>query len=328
MNFEEFLFPHGRKVQGYVMRILRGYSVSFGKHNKILEKKFTKFEEASVGGKCLRGALVLLGYKIAGGKSQDEVLNAAAAIEIFQTAILSQDDFIDKSKFRRGRLSLYRALGGDHKAISETICLSDLGFFICFKLVSNLRPEAIKIFSEALVHTALGEMLDVDLDYKKSSEKDVLTIADLKTANYTFAAPLAVQGGGDQKLLAKIRSFSTNLGIAFQIQDDILGVFGNEKILGKSTDSDIKEAKVTFLIARALETAKGQDLKILKSIYGKQDLTGKEKEVFKQTLLKLGVLEYVSSLAESYFDKALDSLNGVDAPLLYSLVDYLRLRKK
>lgn len=330
MNFEKYLKENAVLVEKHLEEVLRGFAESFGKNNPILEKKFLEFIKASQGGKRLRGVLVLLGYQLAGGRNVKEVLNTAVALEIFQTAILAQDDFFDKSKTRRGNPSLHQALGGDHKAISEAVCLSDLGFFISFKMLGVSGMKVLNAFSQSLIDTVLGEMLDITLLYQDSSEKDVLEIAMLKTASYSFSAPLvigAVHGGGKTGLLKKLKEFGTNVGIAYQIQDDILGIFGEEKVLGKSTDSDIKEGKVTIIITYALKLANVRDGRIIKSIYGKKSVTSEEKNRLKDLLVKLGALGYAKSRASEYFRRARTSLNGINEPLLYSLMDFLKERE-
>jgi geranylgeranyl pyrophosphate synthase len=330
MNFDEYLKINAILVDKKLEMILKTYAESFGKNNPVLGEKFQEFINASRGGKRLRGVLVLLGYKIAGGANVKKVLDAAAALEIFQTAILAQDDFIDKSKTRRDKPSLHQALGGDHKAISEAVCLSDLGFFISFKLLGNSGAKVFEVFSQSLMDTVLGEMLDIDLLYGESSEQDSLKIAMLKTASYSFSAPLvigAILGAGDKGLLQKLEKFGTNAGIAYQIQDDVLGVFGEEKILGKSTDSDIKEGKVTLMITQALKFANTGDRKILQSIYGKKSVTREEKNILKSLLVKLGAFDYAKSRTSEYFKKARTSLNGINEPLLYSLMDFLKERE-
>lgn len=330
MNFDEYLKINAPLVEKNLEKILQTYANAFGKNNPVLQEKFQEFIKASRGGKRLRGVLVLLGYKIAGGINVKKVLDAAAALEIFQTAILAQDDFIDKSKTRRGRPSLHQALGGDHKAVSEAVCLSDLGFFICFKLLGTSGAKVVEVFSQSLMDTVLGEMLDIDLSYRESSEQDSLKIAILKTASYSFSAPLvigAVLGGGGAGLVQKLEKFGTNAGIAYQIQDDVLGVFGEEKILGKSTDSDIKEGKVTLMITQALKLADTQDRKVLQSVYGKKSVTRGEKNILKSLLVKIGAFDYAKSRTAEYFKKARTSLNGINEPLLYSLMDFLKERE-
>ena len=346
MDFVQFLKKQAQVIDKRLEESLHKTSGEVAGVSPGLEKIFQKFSESSKGGKRIRGALVLLGYQISGGKDLNKVLDAAVAYEIFQTAILAQDDVIDKSLFRRLKPSLYNSLGGDHKAISETICLSDLGFFICFKLLSALEVEdsskisgaalqvkAISLFSQSLTQTVLGQMLDIETPFFKRGflEKDTLKIALLKTAAYTISGPLllgATLAGADSKILKQLKVFGDNLGVAFQIQDDILGVFGDEKLTGKPTVDDIKECKATLLISYAQKKGSSEEIGILEKYYGNPEVNKKGIEAIKEIFIKTGALDQAKDQAEVYFEKAQQALKGLEQGLLYSLIDFLRKRSK
>lgn len=337
MDFSQFLKKQAQIIDIRLEEILKEISAGAGHADPRLRKIFDKFIESSKDGKRVRGALVLLGYRIGGGKNPKKVLDGAAAFEIFQTAILAQDDVIDKSPLRRFKASLYQSLGGDHRSISLTLCLSDIGFFSAYELLNSLKIEdslklkALSLFSKTLTQTVLGVMLDIENQYldRDFLDEDSIRTALLKTAGYTISGPLllgATLAGAEPKLLKQLQVFGDNLGIAFQIQDDILGIFGDEKITGKPSSADIKECKGTVLIAFAQKRANKYERKILKEYYGNEkiDEDGIEKirSVFKNT----GALEYASSRAKIYFDKARKSLKGNEKELLYSLVEFLRKR--
>lgn len=186
-----------------------------------------KFIESCQGGKRLRGKLVILGYKI-GNRQQatgKDIAKIAAAYEIMHSAILAHDDIIDQSRTRRGRPSLYKAVG-----VEQAITLADLGFFLAVRIIAEskfpdqLKNQALRMFSQTMIDTAIGQMLDIQ-------HGDIATVRKLKTAKYTVAGPLklgAMLAGGKLDLLDQ---FGTNLGIAFQIKDDILDKEANEKDL-------------------------------------------------------------------------------------------------
>lgn len=179
---------------------------------------FEYFIAANTGGKKIRGFLIKLGFELAGGKDR-EILQVAAAYEILHTSILAHDDIIDKSPKRRGILSLYKSVG-----IDQAITLADYGFFLAMKIIAEskfdekLKNQALRMFSQTIVDTALGQMLDV-------AHGDSEKIALLKTARYTISGPLklgATLGGASGELIRELGKFGESLGIAFQIQDDIL----------------------------------------------------------------------------------------------------------
>lgn len=337
MDFQEYLQKHAQLIELRQTQILDQTLKDMSVVSPVLGRLFKKFSESSQGGKRIRGALVLLGYEIAGGKNLAKIIDAAVAFEIFQTAILAQDDVIDKSLIRRTKPSLYSALGGDHKAVSETICLSDLGFFLSFDLLSALKIEpelkvkAINLFSKTLTKTVLGEMLDIETPFleRDFSEADSLNISLLKTAAYTIAGPLllgATLAGADSKTLNQLKDFGGNLGIAFQIQDDILGIFGEENKTGKSNLDDIKDRKATLMIAYAQKNADLNQKDILRKYYGDVNIDSKGLEKVRDVFIETGALQFAKTKAEQYFQKAKASLKQVEGGVLYSLIDFLKKR--
>jgi geranylgeranyl pyrophosphate synthase len=249
--------------------------------NSQLTTEYALFSDATRGGKGIRGRLVKLGYRIAGGNEDGEIEKIASAFEMLHASLLIHDDVIDKGLTRRGKPTVYKALGENHYAVSQAICLGDMGFFTATKMIaesgfgSELKARVLSLFSDIMIDTIRGEMLDVKLSLpgQEKLEEDVLTIHKLKTAYYTVVGPLtigAMLGGADESQLRLLRRFGENIGMAFQIQDDILGVFGDEREIGKSTTSDIEENKNTLLITYALEKATTAQRKILTRYYGKR----------------------------------------------------------
>lgn len=343
-SFQKFAEVTSGDISRILDKTLNSWATQAKKVNSNLSPHADLFVERNFGGKMLRGCLVKLGYQIASGKYTAEILKASAAIEIFQTSILAHDDIIDLSPTRRGKPTIYKALGGDHYAISQTICLGDLGFFIANRLISDSKfdsdkkVKAVSQFSDMVIQTALGEMLDVELPRipKKMTEDAVLEIHRLKTAYYTFIYPLsigAVLGGARKNLLKEFEIFGLNLGLAFQIQDDILGVFGDEKKLGKSVTSDIMEGKNTLLITEARKHATPKHLKILDDFYGKGEITNREHEMIKDVFVETGSLDYSKRQISEYVEKAKLSIpkitkNRKYQDLLISLADFLVTREK
>src|SRR3989344_129955 len=345
MDFADYLRTSAEEINQEISKFLQDWDEHIEKVTPKLLPLARLFAEQNDGGARLRGVLVKLGYELTqpSGNTK-EILKAAVAFEIFQTAILTHDDIIDKSPIRRGRPSLYKALGGDHYGISQTICLGDLGFFLGVKLIaeSNFPPsakiKATSSFVQTVLDTALGEMLDIELpclDGEKS-EEDILTISRLKTAHYTIVGPLhlgAILGGADEKLLKELVVLGEALGIAFQIQDDILGVFGDEKTLGKSVTSDIEEGKQTLLISYASEHAAAKQREVLKRYYGKGKIgdseLGQIREIFRQT----GALQYSQKKADQLVDEAKKIIDKIEVPagkkqLLSEMADYIIKRLK
>ena len=333
MDFRVYLQANAREIDEAVDQILSEWFEGIKKEYPKLIPLALAFITACKGGKRIRGVLVRMGYEIANqssvvslpagkaGLQSSDIIKVGAALEILHASILAHDDIIDKSELRRGQKTLYQALGGDHYGISQAIGLADIGFFLCFSIISKSKfqdqekNQAIGIVSKMMMDTGLGEILDVELPHLggERKEEDVIKIMHLKTAQYTISGPLVVGatlGGADEDLYKKLSQFGDNLGIAFQIQDDILGVFGEEKELGKSVTSDIEEGKNTLLITEALKKATSGQRKILDQYYGKGDLGDKGDqgnkglEEVRKVFRESGVLDYSQRIALKYVEAA------------------------
>jgi geranylgeranyl pyrophosphate synthase len=343
VDFEDYSKKLIPKIETQVDQILSGWKSDFLKKCPQLKELAEVFIKAHEGGKRVRGVLVILGYEIFGGKKMEEILKVSAAFEIFHTSILAQDDIIDKSVLRRGKPTIYSSLGFDHYALSQTICLSDLGLFLAVKVITECgfeeKPKnlAITEFSRIMHDTALGELLDVELPSKKQfqDEKGVEMISLLKTAQYTVTGPLKVGAilAVTQEKLDALEEFGDNLGIAFQIQDDILGAFGDSEEMGKSNISDFAEGKVTFLSAYAFKKCALREKEMLMNLYGKSNLSEVEAGVIKSIFKEGGALDYAKARAVEYSDSAKKAIPKITKDKIYQayfyeLVEYLVKRNK
>lgn len=206
MDFKIYLDKTAKELDREVESILNKEIKKIRKIDEKLVPLLEAFASSCMGGKRIRGVLVKLGYELAGGRSK-EIIKIGAAYEIFHASILAHDDIMDQSELRRGKISLYKKVG-----VSEAITLGDLGFFLSFKIISS------SFFANIALDTAIGQLLDL----KKA---DPVITAKFKTAQYTIAGPLqlgAILGKADKKLTRDLGEFGENLGIAFQIKDDIL----------------------------------------------------------------------------------------------------------
>lgn len=343
MDFQSFLRTTAQEINEETEKFFTDWMLEVGKVSPKLLPLNQAFIDSCDGGKRLRGALVKLGYELAHGSTDPEILKPASAFEIFQTAILIHDDIIDQSPTRRCKPTLYKALGGDHYGISQSISLGDIGFFLAEKLITgsdfpdDRKNKALAFFIKMMLDTALGEVLDVELPHQKSiTEEDILTVFRLKTARYTIVGPLclgAILGGADEELLFRLGEFGESLGIAFQIQDDILGVFGDEKVIGKSVASDIEEGKSTLLYLYALKHGDSQQREVLEKYYGRGKIGEKEHEQIKEVFKSTGALDSSCSLGLKYVVQAKKIIREMaikpePKKLLLELADFLVNREK
>lgn len=273
--------------------------------------------ERCTGGKRIRGALIKLGHEIASGLDNRDYLSIALALEIFQTSILIHDDIIDNSPIRRNMPTIHAELGGDHRAISHAICLGDYGYTLAYELIANLDfPVDIKVklmnfFCKMVSNTIKGQILDVELPYLKydqiiDAEETILSIYKLKTAWYTINGPLclgAISGKCNKELFNELKLFGIYLGIAFQIKDDILGIFGDEQTVGKPIYSDIQEGKRTILYNYAFQNADTEQLNGLNSIYGKQVKDMQDVFRIRELFSTIGALGYAQTKMQFFLDE-------------------------
>jgi len=344
MIFTEFLQNSKNKTEQVLKKSLDTWLLEVKNINPEILPLLQAFISASEGGKRIRGSLVKLGYQIVGGQEIEGIYEAAVAYEILQTALLAHDDIIDKSDLRRGKPTLFAALGKDHYALSQTICLADIGFFQAISLIAKSsfpaeqKNKAISFFSKIVSETIVGEMLDIEIPVKKAeiTEQLIMQIYQYKTARYTFVGPLqmgAILGGGDNQLLEFLKVFGDYLGKAYQIQDDILGIFGTEEEIGKPITSDIEEGKATLLLVYAKQLANKEQLETLEKLYGKGSISNQDFEKIKQIFLQTGSLDQARAKAVQYVTEAKKLIPEITdtkeyQTLLEELAAYLIDRKK
>jgi geranylgeranyl pyrophosphate synthase len=342
MNFKTFVSSETEVVNKALNSFLLETKKELTKINPLLEELFQNFININQDGKRLRALLVKLGYLIAGGTDEIAIIKPMLAVEIFHSSILAHDDIIDQSPLRRGRPTMHHQLGNDHHAISQTIVLADYGFFLANKLISdsnfeaNKKNKAAQIFNNTVLDTAVGEIIDVEIPFQKLpvTNKDALNISLFKTARYTFTGPLqlgAVLAGGDEVLLKSLQKYGDNLGIAFQIQDDILGVFGEVEEMGKSNISDLTEGKATLLAAFAFEHS--QEKAVLGALYGNPILTNSEADNIRKIFIDSGALDFARETGIEYTSSATSEIKTMEIEdqyqqVLQQLADFLIQRKK
>ncbi|MFH1073169.1 MAG: polyprenyl synthetase family protein [Nanoarchaeota archaeon] len=284
-------------------------------------------------GKRIRASITYHGYACIADipkKKEKDLLFASGAIEIIQSYLLIHDDIIDRDVLRRGGPTvhtfyqrLFKEMLNDHKharaldqhlGTSFAILIGDLANGLAQDIILNSRfPDKAKtLAAEAMNSLTLevvhGQALDIVAEIDRNlTEEDVLKIQGLKTAKYTVEAPFmigAILAGANEQQKKTISAFSKPLGQAFQIQDDILGMFGNEAETGKSAMSDLKEGKMTLLIVKALEKANPKEKKIILTALGNCALTPAEHAAVKRIVQSTGSLDYSKKLAKKLCNQA------------------------
>ena len=324
--------------------------------DKSAEQAMKAIEEFTLrGGKRIRAALIFYGYKCFSDQKLEEVIKASMIMELVQTYLLIHDDIMDRDDLRRGGNTMHKIfeknsekefhfkkddqerehLGRSLAIITGDICSALAGNII---LESNFKNKnlAVRKLNEIIVKVNYGQIIDVRSNYKKKfSEAETLKVYSLKTGTYTIEAPLivgAILAGAQEKEMRPLKKYAHYLGLAFNIQDDILELFGNKKKLGKTFGSDLKEGKKTLLIIKSFEEANTQDKKFIQENLGNKNLKQKEIEKFKQIMIKTGALDYCRKEAQKYIIQAKKALKKINykkegQQFLECIADYMLERE-
>lgn len=282
-------------------------------------------------GKRIRPLLLILAYKgycKKNKKISKSLYNAATCIELLHNFMLIHDDIIDRSDLRRGKPTLHRILEKAVKTKEQEKLGCDLGIiagdivyalaidaFLCINEKPARKERGLKYFIQTAAFTAMGEFIDTVHGVAKLNhvtEKDVFLNYTLKTARYTFDCPMvtgAILAGAPEKDIKNLSKLGILIGQAFQIQDDIIGIFESEKNIGKSILSDLAESKKTLLVCHANVTLKGRDKKAFTTIFNKSKKTFKDLETVRELFIKGGSFDYCLKEVKTRIKKSLVILN-------------------
>ncbi|HNW58362.1 MAG TPA: polyprenyl synthetase family protein [bacterium] len=225
-------------------------------------------------GKQLRPALLLLCAEAAGGR-REPPLDAALAIEVIHTFTLVHDDIMDHDLLRRGRPTVQHRWD-ENVALLAGDGLLVLGYSLLARLEPGLVPEVMRLFSAAILEICEGQALDKEFETRAEiSLEEYYGMIGKKTGRlFALAcAAGALLGGGDAGAVAALESYGALVGRAFQLQDDLLDLLGDEKTIGKDVGSDLEENKKTFLITHARHNAHPGQLEQLAALTAVKPLT-------------------------------------------------------
>jgi geranylgeranyl diphosphate synthase type I len=283
------------------------------------------------GGKRLRPAFAYWGYRGAGGVDSDAVVAAVAALELVQASALIHDDVMDGSATRRGEPATHRrfaALHGvegwrgsaDTFGMSAAILLGDLCLVWSDELLNNagLDPVTLArvrpVFDEMRTQVTVGQYLDVQTQASgNSSVERAGLVARYKSAKYTIEQPLvmgAAIADAPASLIKAYSAYGLPLGEAFQLRDDLLGVFGDPSLTGKPAGDDLREGKRTYLIAAALEGTDANGRAVVEAKLGDPELDGDGVERLREIIVASGAQKRTEDRIEKLTASALDALSS------------------
>ena len=305
-------------------------------------------------GRFLRGCLIDLGYKLT--KSDDYAKTLSLAYETFETSILIHDDIIDNAHLRRNKETIHETykdefkkynVENDNTNTSLALCIGDLGFFYTNEMITkkykndkNLA-KLLSYYNNIVIKTIKGEIIDVALPFIEKNDKkhalheeDIMEIYRLKTSWYTVVGPFIlgmILGNSKAKDIETFEKVLEPLGIAFQIKDDILGIYSSKEILGKSVYSDIEEFKQTILDSY-IKINRNDLLDELLKYHG-QNITEEESKKVQKLFEDSGALEYATNKMNEMFNEVYTNIKSMDIKeytknILLGLILFLRLREK
>lgn len=283
-------------------------------------------------GKMVRGGLVVLSARPKGKTALRDAIAVGSALELLHSGILIHDDIMDQDKVRRGLPTLFAQYADfavskklpDSQRYGESMgaCVGIIAYFFAMEMIASIRntkavPTLMALFGQEMAALGLAQMMDVDGGYHRVSFKDsdVRKLYEQKTGRYTFTLPLRagrVLAGGSSNTSKDYESLGKELGMVFQLQDDLLSLRGNPKVTGKPLGSDVREKKQTQLYLELLRRATLAEQKQLRNIYRGKKVSASDVKFVLGLMDKYGVFVWASKKVKQHQQKALavtDRLN-------------------
>ena len=282
------------------------------------------------GGKRLRPYMVIRSCQILGGKSSNAMISASA-VEMVHNFTLVHDDIMDNDEMRHGVPTVHKKFG-----MPIAILAGDVLFSKAFQIISEskLSPNAnthlISRLAKACVDVCEGQLLDIKMADEKRipTEAEYITMIGKKTAALfdVSCAMGAICATNKPKDISNLSTFGRNLGIAFQITDDLIGVMGDPKVTKKPVGNDLREGKKSLPILMAIKLARGNEKKIILKAFGNSKISKKDLNKAVEVIRSLGIEEKVRNQALKYAEKSEKSLTkykGTSKIELVSLLDFV-----
>ncbi|MFX1409986.1 MAG: polyprenyl synthetase family protein [Promethearchaeota archaeon] len=329
MKFTEY-------AKNYIPKINSAIKLIYDKKLNSLENSFLKDYYSELkdyflsGGKRIRPLLCIATFNAFTTNIDNKIIFPSVGTEFLHNASLIHDDIIDKDDFRRGKPAFHFRFRKYHQQYnlkkmnaldfgnSIGIIGGDSAFFMGLEAYlfnefeRDINLKAIQYYEQAFIDVANGVLIETDMVNKKNlTISDYINMISLKTGALIEKSMLigANYARVNDEYLSYLSTYGINLGIVFQIIDDILGTFGDEKVTGKPTDGDIREGKKTCLLIEALNKLEDNKKKILEAIIEKPEMEDKDVQEVKDLFLESDIVDSCKNLATSFFNEAKDALN-------------------
>jgi len=268
----------------------------------------------AMGGKRLRPVMVLLACNLF-SDTIENALPAALAIEVFHNFTLLHDDIMDQAEMRRNSLSVYKRYN-ENTAILSGDAMSIMAYNYLLKSNSPDLGSMIRLFSQTALEVCEGQQYDMDFENREdTSISEYLNMIRLKTA-VLLACSLkigALATNAPEKTADLLYVFGLNMGMAFQLQDDLLDVFADQEKFGKRIGGDIVSNKKTFLLLKALELADDKTKKNIQNWLSKKEFNSDEKiKVITAIYNELNIKKITEDIIDTFYQSALNVYNEID----------------
>lgn len=302
---------------------LQGVDVQLSSIDPELVPVSSALKDFLSGGKRLRPLFAFAGYVGAGGDGSEpfnaSIIKALSSLELLQACALIHDDMMDGSDSRRGAPSMHRRFESAHRDRSgngqsadfgnaAALLIGDLALVLSTQAlnesgISDVRlREAHSIFDVMKVELMAGQYLDMHAGSQHEvSIPDALKIATYKSGKYTIERPLhfgAALAGGGEAVMAAYSNYGIPLGIAFQLRDDLLGVFGDSALTGKPAGDDLREGKRTALISYVLEKVPAQIRDKFLALFGRRDASESQVKEMREVVQSSGAVEFIEKIID------------------------------
>lgn len=306
-------------------------------------------------GKRVRGGLVLAGYRaVSNSEDWHNIVGMASAFELMHSYLLVHDDFMDQDEIRRGTPTFHKSMVAWltkrinpeetlHLGESLAVCMGDLinSWYVEMAINSglddSLKIRALKHLCNVTQITGLGQSQDIYYETQKDlTEVEVLGMSEWKSGEYSIAGPFVLGGilaGATEQQLQAMREYGLKVGVAFQIKDDELGIYGDSEITGKPSGNDIRTGKHTLFKKYAMDLATGDDKIYLEKSFGNRSLTEPEINHVRELIVKVGARDKAMQKAKHLVEQgkkqvALITNDDYWRKVLIQFADYMVEREK
>lgn len=268
------------------------------------------------GGKRIRPVMVLMSHNLFSDNINDSI-NAAIAVELFHNFTLLHDDIMDNANIRRGRATVNNKWT-DNVAILSGDTMTIMAYQYIIKTPEQYLTRIMPVFNKFAIEICEGQRYDMDYEQKSSVTKsEYIEMIRLKTSVLLAGAMEigAIIGGASEEITKKLYEFGENIGLAFQLTDDMLDTYGNSKTFGKEIGGDIIEGKKTYLYISTLENAEIDKHDEIIDLFNSTSLSKNEKiKKVKKCYDKYNAKEAIKEGIQYYYSKAKDILDSVNLP--------------